>query len=392
MNRKSLAGLFVCNLVVFCYGNGFLPLMPLYAKKFGATNEVAGYYVALAYLFLAAGTFLGGRLSDGRMNRRGLLAAFGSLAVPLTWLLGKVSTIWQLTLVNGAQWLALGACLALVGSIAGRDARAEERGKVFGILGTTISLGSLAGGLTVGRMADAWGYPVMLWMLAGLFLLIPAAAFLAIREAPSPARNPGIPKPVASVPLFSAGLLILLAAEILTMVSNGEGNLGRSLAMSSGSFSGAAITETAAIGGVVSLPLPFLMGWLSDRVGRKPMMIACSFFGAASLLLLLVSHSWWAFCSVAALNSLMTIGLSVGPAMIADVVRRERVGTGISFFQSSVWVGMIIGFSGSGIAFQRLGIPVGLEAGAVIALLAVPLFLAGRAGRSASRSAAVART
>jgi MFS family permease len=385
MNRKSLAGLFLCNLVAFSYGNGFLPLMPLYARRFGANNEAAGYYIALSYFFLAAGTFLGGRLSDGAKNRRALLAAFGFLAVPLTWLLGNVSTIWQLALVNGAQWLVLGACFALVGAIAGRDARAEERGKVFGILGTTISLGSLTGGLTVGRMADAWGYPVMFSILAGLFLLIPVAALLAIREAPSPSGNPGIPERGAGVPLFSFGLLLLLAAEILTMVSNGEGNLGRSLAMSS-SFTSAAITSTAAVGGVVSLPLPFLMGWLSDRVGRKPMMIASSLFGSANLLLLLVSRSWWAFCAVAALNSLMAIGISVGPAMVADVVRREKVGAGISLFQSSVWVGMIIGFSGSGLAFQRLGIPFGLESGAAVALLAIPLFLLGRAGRLERRN------
>jgi len=105
-------------------------------------------------------------------------------------------------------------------------------------------------------------------------------------------------------------------------------------------------------------------------------MIAGPLFGAASLLLLLVSRSWWQFRMVAALNSLMTAGISVGPAMVADVVRREKVGTGISLFQSSVWVGMIIGFSTSGIAFHRLGFPFGLESGAAVALLAVPLFLA----------------
>ena len=105
-------------------------------------------------------------------------------------------------------------------------------------------------------------------------------------------------------------------------------------------------------------------------------MIAGPLFGAPSLLLLLVSRSWWQFCMVAALNSLMAVGISVGPAMVADVVRREKVGTGISLFQSSVWVGMIIGFSTSGIAFHRVGIPFGLESGAAVALLAVPLFLA----------------
>ena len=44
-------------------------------------------------------------------------------------------------------------------------------------------------------------------------------------------------------------------------------------------------------------------------------------------------------------------------------------------FLPSVWVGMIMGFSLSGAAFQHLGMRAGLESGAAVALLAVPLFL-----------------
>jgi MFS family permease len=132
---------------------------------------------------------------------------------------------------------------------------------------------------------------------------------------------------------------------------------------------------TAAIGGIVSLPLPFLLGWLSDKVGRKAIMITSPLAGAACLLLLLVSRTLWQFSAVAVLNSIMAVSISVGPAMVADVVRRERVGTGISLFQSSVWIGMIIGFSFTGIAFQRLGLQIGLELGALCTFLAIPLFL-----------------
>ena len=84
----------------------------------------------------------------------------------------------------------------------------------------------------------------------------------------------------------------------------GAGNLGRSLSMNERAFSNAAITTTAAVGGIVSLPFPLALGWISDRVGRKTVILASFLAGAASLLLLIVSRSLWEFWAVAALTSL----------------------------------------------------------------------------------------
>ena len=389
MNQRKLAGLFVCSLVVYSYGNGFLPLMPLYAQRLGATSETAGYYVGFSYLLLAIGTFVGGWLSDAAPSRRALLAGSGILAFPLTWLLGRVETFGQLVVVNGAQWLVIGVCLAVIGAIAGREASPKERGRVFGILATTISLGGLIGGLVVGRMADAWGYAFTLSVLSLVMLIIPVAALAMGRESAVERRATIGTGARGAVPLVSGGLVLLVAAEVLTMVSNGEGNLGRSLQMNVAAFNGTAITTTAAVGGLAALPIPFLLGWLSDRAGRKAIIAACPLFGVASLLFLLFSRSLWQFCLVSIFNSLMTVSVSIGPAIVADVVRRERVGTAISLFQSAVWVGMIIGYSSSGIAFQRLGVPIGLAAGAVVALLAIPLFLAISSSAAARREAEV---
>jgi len=292
-----------------------------------------------------------------------------------------------LTLVNGVQWFLVGVCLAVTAAIAGREAGERERGRVFGTLGTTISLGSLLGGLTMGRMTDAWGYPGMLSVSAGFILLIPVAAVLLVRKEPFEASRGGIPEPRSFGPLFTAAFLLLLLAQIFTTVSTAEGNLGRSLAMSAASFRSAEITTTAAIGGLVALPIPFLLGWLSDRVGRKPVMIASPLFGAASLLLLLVSRSLWQFYGVAVLSALMVISVTVGPALVADVVRQERVGTGLAFYQSSVWIGFIIGYASSGAAFQRLGMQAGLELGMLCTFMAVPLLLAVRKPRVAASAA-----
>jgi MFS family permease len=213
--------------------------------------------------------------------------------------------------------------------------------------------------------------------IAALFgAITPAAALFLVSEgkdARIPVRAPARQsmKLLGGARWASAAFLLLILAEVIGNSATGPGNMGRSLSMSEKSFSNAAITVTMAVGGLISLPFPFLLGRLSDAVGRKSIMIASFLAGTASLLLLIVSRSLRQFWAVAALMSVNAVSTTIGPAYVADVVRKERVGTAISLFQSSAWIGTIVGLIYSGIAFQRLGMPVGLAVGAAFPVLGV---------------------
>src|SRR5512140_288607 len=103
MTRKTMIGLSASYLAVFTMGNGFLPLMPIYAEKLGGTGEMAGFYLAFAFLCVSAGALLGGRLSDLARRRKFLLALAGFVGIPATWLLGRVGNVWQLAVATGAE-------------------------------------------------------------------------------------------------------------------------------------------------------------------------------------------------------------------------------------------------------------------------------------------------
>jgi MFS family permease len=291
----------------------------------------------------------------------------------MAWLLGRADTLWHIALANGAQWLLGGACIGIVGAIVGAQADAGHRGRLFGVLGIMIPLGSLVGGLTFGRMVDAWGYPGMSTAVAAFCLIVPAAALLLVRE--DTAAPVGPEKAPAKVPSgaqwISGTLLLLLCAEILAMIATGVGNMGRSISMHERAFSNGAITTTTAVGGIVSLPIPFVMGWLSDRLGRRKIMNATFLAGTAGVVLLLISRSLWHFCAVAAFMSLNSVSMTVGPAYVADIVKKERRGTGVALLQCSAWIGMIIGYVYSGIAFQRFGMVVGLASAAAVPVLGI---------------------
>jgi MFS family permease len=384
MNTLMLFGLVVCDCIVFTMGNGTLPLLPIYAKVLGASSATEGIYVALAYLCLAIGTVIGGRLSDRLQSRRSLLVLAGALLVPLQALMGLTRNVFQLIATTGLLWLAAGVTLATVGAIAGREADAAQRGKVFGFIGVSAGVGSLVGGLTIGPMVDAWGYPAMFFVLAGLTVLIPITALLTVKETQQDPASKlrTVPHPASFI---GVAILLLLAAQLLGWVANGAGNMGRSISMNELNFSNTAITATAAIGGLLSLPLPLVLGWLSDRVGRKKVLITSYVAGTACLLILSVSQKLWQFWLVAALLSLLAVSMSVGPALVADIVSRERVGTAVSLFQSAQWLGTIVGFVYSGFAFQSLGIRSALAVASIAGVLAI---VAALLIRDSSRSSA----
>jgi len=384
MNTLMLFGLVVCDCVIFTVGNGTTPLLPIYAKVLGASSATEGIYVALAYLCLAIGTVIGGRLSDRLQSRRSLLVLAGALLVPLQALMGLTRNVFQLIATTGLLWLAAGVTLATVGAIAGREADAAQRGKVFGFIGVSAGVGSLVGGLTIGPMVDAWGYPAMFFVLAGLTVLIPITALLTVKETQQDPASKlrTVPHPASFI---GVAILLLLAAQLLGWVANGAGNMGRSISMNELNFSNTAITATAAIGGLLSLPLPLVLGWLSDRVGRKKVLITSYVAGTACLLILSVSQKLWQFWLVAALLSLLAVSMSVGPALVADIVSRERVGTAVSLFQSAQWLGTIVGFVYSGFAFQSLGIRSALAVASIAGVLAI---VAALLIRDSSRSSA----
>jgi MFS family permease len=375
MTRKQFFALFSCSLVVWTVGNGLLPLLPVFATQIGAEPAVVGYYLSFSYLALATGTVVAGWLSDKLQRRKTMIIVGGGVSIPAIWLMGRATNVWQLAALTATVWFLGGMVLTLVSILTGLFAEETERGKVFGILSLTSALGMLIGGVTMGPVADRWGYPTLFAALSLFWSLSPLTALLLEDKVVARVRDSD-GSATREKPELGGSFFLLILASLAVGLAHFVAMLSRSLVMNDLGFGAAAISSTGAIGGAVTLPLPPVLGWLSDRVGRKRLLALCYLAGTVGLLALAVSVSLWHFwVAISLMNVVVSSVGSVGSALVTDLVPQGSLGRGMSLFTATTWVGGIIGFAGTGHAVQRLGMTSPVVMGAFLPLIAIVLLI-----------------
>jgi MFS family permease len=374
ISSKQLVSLFICSLVPWTVGNGLLPLLPVYAIKLGADSTMAGFYLAISYIAIASGAISAGWVSGSRFRRKLPLIIASSFGVPIGWMMGHVDSIWALTILTALLWFCGGLGLALIGILTGMSAGKNERGKIFGILALTSGLGAVIGGLGTGWMVKNWGYTTMFSAVAFFMLLWPLSALLLEEKEDKKSQHEEIvplePKPLGRryFLLFSASILVSIAGFFIVLI--------RSFVMSDMGFGPLEISSTAVVGGLISMPLPFLMGWLSDRIDRKTFLILGYLSAFAALTLLVFSTALWHFWLVFILQGIAVgSNSSVGNAWVTDLISRESLGKALALFGSSVWIGGILGFALAGYLLQNIGFILTCVIGCCLGLVAIILLI-----------------
>lgn len=345
--------------------------MPVYAVILGAGKALSGYYLALTYLALAAGTYSAAWFLQRFPRPRAVLITSILLNLPLVWLLQYITAVWHLIVLSMMTWFAGGLFGAVVSIVAGLAADEKERGRIFGLLGLTGPLGTLLGGLIFGPIVDRWGYAAMFLFIFLLELALPLASL--------PVTGIFIPKRTSSQalhasPNLSSGFFLLIGATVLTCSGGFIGAIGISLSMHGRGFPASSISLVAAIGGLIALPLPYLIGRLSDRVGRRMLLSTSYLTGMFGLLTLTFANVFGLFALASGFNNIRAhVSNGLAQALVTDLVPKESLSRAMPIYQSGYWVGGIIGFALSGVLFQIIGQRATFIAAAAIILIAIGL-------------------
>lgn len=369
-----------------------IPVLPLYAERFGASPAVVGALFAsfsVAQLLLAP---VWGAVSD-RVGRKPVLVlslagtAVGSL---LTGVAGSLPLLFAGRLLDGASGASVSVAQAAVADVA----EPGERARLFGLLGAAFGLGFVAGP-AIGGLAALGGSRLPFLVAAAL---AGVNAVVAVRRLPetnarSAARpverpplavadglgaeglgglDPGAavdPQPLA-VPGRPVGRLLGVAFGALVAFSAFEANFAlfgeRRLDFRPGS--------TAVVFTVVGLVLALVQGVVVHptvhRLGELRTLRLGLSCNAVGLVVLATVHSWWVLVP-ALLALVLGQGLATPSltAAVAGGAAAHRRGGVLGLQQSAGGLARVVGPLAGGLAFEHLGVTSPYLLGAAVMAL-----------------------
>ena len=179
------------------YASVFFPFRQTYAVEYfqhvkGLTLQQAGYINGLVFLAAIFATPLFGLLAD-RLGHRALMLAFGTLLLPLTFVvLGLTGLdLWVTTVMMGISWSLVPAVIWPATTLIVAPRRL---GTALGLITLIQALGMALSNHAAGALADfahagaahPGGYSVMLWFFFLLSLTALSSALLLWRRESGP--------------------------------------------------------------------------------------------------------------------------------------------------------------------------------------------------------------
>jgi DHA1 family multidrug resistance protein-like MFS transporter len=378
---QPLAYLFVSNFIVLFVGMGLFPILPLYATEFGATKTIVGIYFALMYISNALGSMLPAWLAN-RASLKSMFIASSLIGLPALFLLARATVLWQVVILTSLLWFSGGMVLALVGVFTGLYSEGRSRGKSFSLMSLPMPLGALMGGGIIGQLVAWRGYTTMFAILGFIWFGLPLIGFFVLKEKPPSKAPSAAPQMVLNSPRFGQPFYLLLGLTLVSALAISASRLGTSLSMQSLNFSPSEIAGTATMSGLVTIPLTFMIGALSDRLGRDRLLMVSYLLASIGALTLVLATQLWQFW-LAAILLLVALSSSgaMASALATDVLPSGSLTTGLSWLKGMNSIAGVISFAGAGLFLDNFGfLPLYLMAMILPALGALVLEAVGCKG------------
>lgn len=365
--------LLIANFLI-ALGYGLVsPVLPVYARHFGvsisATTFLITAFALTRLLFAPVSGLLIQRLGERWVYVAGLLiVSVSTTACAFVQTYGQLLFFRALGGVGSTMFFI--AAVGLMIRISPEDAR----GRVAGLFATAFLLGTV-GGPVLGSLTAGFGLSAPFLFYGSVLIVTATGVFVSLRHSHlAEAAEPTGPTVSVRTALGNRayrsallanfatgwsvfGLRVALVPLFVTEV------LGRGAA-----FAGL----TLAVVGVGNVCAVLPSGQLSDRIGRKGLLIAGLAASGVTTVLLGVSASLVVFLVVAYLTGVAS-GIYGSPqqAVISDLVGNQaRAGTAVATYQMMADFGSIVGSFVVGQIAERMSFEWGFAVSGVVLLVA----------------------
>jgi MFS family permease len=381
-----VARLCAAAFVAYCsYSMCRVPLLPLFASGLGATASTIGWVMGASTI---TGVFVklpAGALSDLFGRRRLLLCGAAVFAtLPFTYLFA--STLAVLVLLRFVH----GSATALFGPVAAASlsdlAPPDRRGSWLSAYSTAQGTGQAIGPVIAGYFVAAGRFDLAFALSGAIGLAVPlvVSGWPASPPAPSGRRSWADFK---SGVLEVAGdrlVLITSAAHAAQFVLNGT--LNAFLPLYARDVLGLSAVEIGwlfATQTVTTLSVRPFIGALSDRVGRRPVIVSGLTLCSAAVFALSAAPSLRAVVSTIVIYAAgVAITTAATSAYITDLTRRARYGAAHGVFGTIYDVGDALGPIAAGMLVTAFGYARTFQVMASVTLAAALVFMAGSRRRA----------
>lgn len=379
---KEIFGLFAFNVCYMAAAGFILPILPLYVLEFGVDVTAIGPLWTATSLtnFIMAPVW--GSISD-RYGRRLFHVVAGTLTSSFLCILYALASDLQQIIILMILWSALGSSqslpifMTMVSEISGT----EERGRIMGIFWMGGSVGWALSVSFSGLIIENFGIRGCFLIPSLLYLLSAFMSKITVGERPRKIvrGNVGFMEAMRNFKWVDSTFIVFWLATICFYISDAvkisyvlvffEREMGLNHVLATFLFS---LTTW------VEIPVLPLLGSLSDKIGRKPLillgLISASLFNAlisilqdstqAALIVPFSGISWAAFASASS-------------ALIGDLVREDDRAKAMSLYNSSGSIANVIAPSLMSIAILKTNFRTAFQFIALILFAGFLLVLIG---------------
>lgn len=275
-------------LTYFSYSLARFPVIPLYAQSLGIGPEALGFVVAASTIAGIPGKFIFGGLSDIYGRRRLLILGSCVFAfLPFTYFLAK--NYWSLLIIRFIH----GSATAILGPVANATvadlAKSSERGLKLGTFGSATKVGTTLGPWLCGILLSWKGF-MFPFMTSGIIGTMGLALALQLPKNLGTGRtSEPFQEFFTKIKSVVRRPVILFSSSLEGLQDLATGSIEAFMPIYAKTALGLTEWKIGFLFGVqvvATLLTKPLTGAISDRIGRKPLIVGGLFLGGLAIILL----------------------------------------------------------------------------------------------------------
>jgi multidrug resistance protein len=358
--------LFPLCFAVFVSMLGFglvMPLLPIYARDFGATGTQLGLMTTSFAIARLVTTFPGGFLADKVGRKRPVILGLLAYSVVMA-LYGVSQDVNQLILLRGLQGLASGVVWPPLSTMVADVTLPRDRSKAMGLYSSMRFFGMVVGPGLGGILTSISSIAVPFYACGALALVSGILVIIIVKETVGKERSdetvnsegsdpPSRTKKGTLTPYLMTfiGLCIAqfvlafstsLVQPVLSVYVNEELGLNE-----------AAVGLLFTMQGLTTLFATLPIGSVGDKTGRKKLIVLGQLLDVTSVTLLIIIGGFWQAVYVMMIRGLGRA--STNPSIIAiftTLVPLSRRGRSMSLFNIFMNVGLVAGATVGGLLYE----------------------------------------